>query len=214
MTQNNRGAITSHFITFFGVPTEIRPRPVPGFGEVAVLEFAPRGYRSTWRYATNGMSAYRQHHPSLTTCVRTEIYATTRERQTWVEELLFAIVGYPHYSNTFLAEGDSIDVGQPIDRRASPYTGILLMAPGPHDPPNLGLVGGVDESILVHQVVGLQSPEVEYAAGGNGRKLCDAIRAADELCLDVPRKEAIFRGNCRVVKSTGQASRGPDGTER
>lgn len=192
MTKSNRGIVTSHFIAFFGVPTEIRPRAVRGIGEVAILEFAPAGNRKTWRYATNGMSAYLQRHPDPRVHVRTEVYATTCHRQGWVDDLLLAVAAYPYDCDTYLAEGDSVNVGQPIDRRVSPYTGILLIPPGPHDASNLGLVGGVVENILVHQVVGLLPSEVELAAQGNGKRLSDAIRAADELSLDAHRAKIVW----------------------
>ena len=60
--RHEKGVITAHFIFHWGVPKEIRPRKLPGIGELAILEFAPKGVRLTWRYATNGMSSYIQHH--------------------------------------------------------------------------------------------------------------------------------------------------------
>ena len=126
----------------------------PGIEEFAILEFAPNATRKTWRFATNGMSAYAQPREDDPAVVRTELFACARSRETWIADLLAAIATYPKDYATHLAEGDSIDVGQPVDRRHSPYIGVLLAPPGPFDPATIGLVGGCSEKILVHQVVG------------------------------------------------------------
>jgi len=184
---NESGIISGHLITHWGVPAAIRPRNTPGIETFAILEFAPRGARKTWRYATNGMSTYLQAHPDHRIQVRTELYACTSQRTPWVDSLLAAIATYPKDYATYLAEGDTIDVGQPIDRGSSCYTGILLAPPGPCDPLTLGLVGGLSENVLVHQVVGLLPNEVRYAQQNGGRALWVRLARCGEAVLDEVR---------------------------
>ncbi len=183
-----KGIVTGHFIAHWGVPSSISPHKIDGFGELAILEFAPRGARLTWRYATNGMSCYEQEKLQGGVCVRTELFACTRSRAPWVKDLLIAIAKYPMDYSTYFTEGDTISVGQPIDRKDSPFTGILLAPPGPVDPQTLGLVGGISEKVLVHQVVGILPSDLLQTRHQNGKKLWAGIVENGEALLDVPRE--------------------------
>ncbi len=188
---DERGITTGHFIRHWGVPADIRPRKVRGIESFAVLEFAPKAPRNTWRYATNGMSSYVQSHPDQHVRVRTEVYACTSQRVTWVDDLLAAIATYPMDYATYLAEGDTISVGQPIDRDRSIYTGVLLAPPGPFDPATLGLVGGLSDNVLVHQVVGLLEDEVRYAEQHGGKVLWQCLVNNGEALLDQARRAGV-----------------------
>jgi len=182
--QNEKGIITGHFMSHWGVPKEIRPRKLPGVGDFAILEFAPRGTRTTWRYATNGMSGYAQNYPDGLVKVRTELYGSTKEKAAWVDDLLAAIATYPLDFTTYLTEGDTINVGQPIDRRGSRFTGILLARPGLSDPETVGLVAGIPENVLVHQVVGILPSEAEFAEQLGGKALWERLAKNGDLLLD------------------------------
>ena len=183
----DKSAVTAHFVTYWGVPSEIRPRDIHEFESFAILEFPPRGTRATWRYATNGMSTLQQFYSDPKIAVRTELYACTQNKALWVDELLAAMASYPWQHRTYFAQWDTVEVGQPVDRRNSPYTGILLVPPGSMDPPTLGLVGGVPESVLVHQLLGLLPAELQYAKTNNGRVLWERIIRACEPMLDESR---------------------------
>jgi hypothetical protein len=183
--------ITAHFIAHWGVPKEIRPRKICGIQEFAILEFAPRGARRTWRYATNGMNTYLQSIGQHGVRVRTEVYACTGHETPWVHDLLSAIASYPMDYSTYLAEGDTISVGQPIDRNCSCFTGILLAPPGPLDPPTLGLVAGLAENVLVHQVVGLVPSELDYAERHNGKNLWNHLIGRGEALVDEVRATVV-----------------------
>lgn len=185
----SQGVVTTHFISHWGVPNEIRPRELRNEKAFAVLEFAPHGARRTWRYATNGMSSYRQQHPSLRHGVRTELFACTAKRITWIDDLLGAIANYPHDCSTYLAEGDTIEVGQPLDRGTSCFTGVLLASPGPLDPSTLGVVGGLAEDVLVHQVVGLLESELVYVREHSGKQMWGQLVKFGEPVLDRPRED-------------------------
>jgi Suppressor of fused protein (SUFU) len=186
-----RGIVTAHFLTHWGVPKEIHPRTVKGIGSFAVLEFGPRGKRKTWRYATNGMSSYLQPNPDQNLRIRTELYACTEKKTMWVEDFLAAIATYPNDYATYLAEGDTIDVGQAIDRNCSPYSGILLAPPGPFDPATIGLVGGVSQNILVHQVVGLLEKEIQYAQKHGGKAIWEQVVHKGEPLIDLGRPAVV-----------------------
>jgi hypothetical protein len=181
---DSRGIITSHFITHWGVPSDIRPRNVRGTESFAILEFPPRVARKTWRYATNGMSSIVQTSPSDGPKIRTELYTCTSTRLPWIDELLAAIASYPYDYSTYLAQSDTIEVGQPIDRNRSSYTGILLAPP---DPPTLGLVAGISDNVLVHQVIGLFPNELEFAKREGGERLWDKVSPKGEFLLDLDR---------------------------
>ena len=160
--------------------------------DFAILDFPPREVgRSTWRYATNGMSSYLQSHPDKNIRVRTEVFASTLREVSWVCELLAAIATYPADYATYLADGDTIDVGQPIDRSASPFTGVFLTAPGPFDAPTLGLIGGLPDKVLVHQVVGLFPAELLYASREGSAGLPTRLWQHGEPLLDELR-DAVY----------------------
>jgi hypothetical protein len=182
-----KGMITAHFIRHWGVPEDIHPRKVAGIGSFAVREFAPKDPRKTWRYATNGMSSYVQAHPDPRIRVRTELFACTAHRAAWIGDLLVAVARYPLDCSTYLAEGDTIDVGQPIDRDRSSYTSILLAPPGPFDAATVGLIGGLSENVLVHQVVGLVQKEIGLAQEHGGMALWQRIVKYGEALLDEGR---------------------------
>jgi hypothetical protein len=185
---DDKSVITGHFIAHWGVPDDIRPRALPGVGEFAILQFPPRGTRRTWRYATNGMSTYLQADPEVGIKVRTELYASSKERVRWVDELLAALAVYPKDQSTYFAEGDTIDVGQPIDRASSDYTAVLLAPPGPLDPSTVGIVGGARENILVHQVIGLLPGEAETVTSEGSKIFWERLAAGGEVVLDQRRR--------------------------
>lgn len=163
--------MTAHWITHLGVPKEIHPRALNGFdGAFVILEFAPRGSRSSWRYATNGMSTRVQACPQPGVRVRTELYAATVQRALWVCDLLTALAAYPWDQQTWFAEGDTIELEDSPKSRNCPFAGIMLARPGTLDPPEIGLAGD-SEPILVHQLAGLLPAELEQAKRGNGARL-------------------------------------------
>jgi hypothetical protein len=179
----DKGAITGHFIAHWGVPTDIRPSQVNPFGDFAILEFAPRGARTSWRYATNGMCS----KPQLTDeqrSVRTEIYACSEHRILWCDELLVAIATYPFLYGTYLSEFDTIDAQRPVDQGTSPYTGILLAPPGPSDRDTLGVTIVPQFEIIIHQIVGLFPEELEFAAQGGSGELWKRLRMNGEPTID------------------------------
>jgi hypothetical protein len=134
------------------------------------------------------MSSYIQPHPGELVRIRTEIYGCCKQQVTWVDDLLAAIATYPRDYSIFLAEADTIDVGQPIDRRGSCYTGVLLAPPYP---PTAGFVGGLDENVLVHQVVGLFPIEVNFAERYGGRLLWDKLSKYGDVFLDERRVPVV-----------------------
>ena len=79
----DKGTITGHFMAHLGVPSNIRPRQVNPFGDFAILEFAPKGTRNTWRYAANGMSCRTQVKDQRGS-VRTEAYLSSQHQLPWV----------------------------------------------------------------------------------------------------------------------------------
>jgi len=191
MTSEAQGIITAHFIAHWGVPSDIRPREVRGAKPFAILEFGPRGARRTWRYATNGMSNCLQQHPDSRMKVRTELLACTTEKVGWIDDLLGGIAAYPNDYSTYLAEGDTIEVGQPLDQDVSCFTGVLLAPPGPLDSSTLGMIGDLEENILVHQVVGLLRPELDYVREHSGKRLWEQLVKFGEPVLDRPRESAF-----------------------
>jgi hypothetical protein len=137
------------------------------------------------------MSSYSQTHPDPHVKVRTELYACTAEKVDWVDDLLAAIARYPLDYVTYLAEGDTITVGQPIGRKRYCYTGVLLAPPGPFDAATVGLVGGLSENVLVHQVVGLLANEVQYAEQYGGNTLWEHLGKKNEPVLDAERASVV-----------------------
>ncbi|HEX5243152.1 MAG TPA: suppressor of fused domain protein [Tepidisphaeraceae bacterium] len=159
--------MTTHWIAHLGVPREIHPRALNGFdGAFAILEFAPRGSRASWRYATNGMSSRVQACPQPGVRVRTELYGATIQRAPWMCDLLTALAAYPWDQQTWLAEGDTIELRESPTSRNCPFAGIMLAWPGAIDPPEIGLAGD-SEPILIHQLAGLLSAELEQAKHGS-----------------------------------------------
>lgn len=156
-------AMTAHWITYFGVPSEIHSRALNAFdGAFAILEFAPRGSRTSWRYTTNGMSSRIQACPHPGVRVRTEIYAATIRRAPWMCDLLTALAAYPWDQRTWFAEGDTIELQESPTSRKCPFAGIMLATPGALDPPEIGLAGD-SEPILIHQLAGLLPAELQQA---------------------------------------------------
>jgi hypothetical protein len=130
------------------------------------------------------MSNYAQSYPDGLLQVRTELFGCTKQHAIWVDDLLAAIATYPLDYSTYLSEGDTIDVGQPIDRRGSKLTGVLLAPPGVDDPETVGLVGGISGNVLVHQVVGILPEEAEFAKEHGGKRLWERLAKNGPLLLD------------------------------
>ena len=189
--QVEKGIITGHFMSHWGIPKEIRTRNLRGIGEFAILEFAPKGERTTWRYATNGMSSYTQYHPDELVNVRSEIYGCTRSQSLWIDDLLAAIAAYPYDYNTYLSEGDTINVGQPIDREGSCFTAILLARPGLCDSETLGLVKARLDNVLIQQVIGILPAEAEFAERHGGKTLWEKLAKEGDLTLDRNRPPVV-----------------------
>lgn len=189
--QFDKRAITCHFMSHWGVPSDIRPRKLAGVDDFAILEFAPRGTRTTWRYATNGMSAYAQKCADGQGKTRTEVFGATKSKVTWADELLAAVATYPRDYVTCLAEGDTIHVGQPIDRQHSPFTTLLLAPPGRGDPEAVGAIAQMSEVILVHQVVGILPLELAFAGRRGGKLLWNRLASGGEVLLDQERLSVI-----------------------
>jgi hypothetical protein len=137
------------------------------------------------------MSNYLQRHPDPRMKVRTELFACTTEKMSWIDDLLGAIAAYPNDYSTYLAEGDTIEVGQPLDRDSSSYTGVLLAPPGPLDQSTLGVIGDLGEDVLVHQVVGLLGPELDYVREHSGKRFWEQLVKLGEPVLDRPREGAL-----------------------
>jgi len=130
------------------------------------------------------MSNYVQGYPDQLLQVRTELFGCTKERAIWVDDLLAAIATYPLDFSTYLAEGDTIDVGRPIDQRSSQLTGVMLVRPGADDPETVGLVGGMSGNVLVQQVVGIFPNEAEFSKEHGGKCLWERLAKNGLLLLD------------------------------
>lgn len=183
------GNITTHFISHWGVPKAIRPIKAKGISSLAILEFGPTGNRPTWYYATNGMSSYIQPQSISAIKVRTEVFAATSKMVEWIDDLLTALALYPLQNSTYIAEGDTIEVGQPIDRKNSFYTGVLFAPPCVDNSSTLGLVGGASDDILVHQVIGLFPSELNYAKRFTGMELWARLEKLGKMNLDLSREK-------------------------
>jgi hypothetical protein len=186
-----KGIITGHFITHWGVPNDIRQVAARGIESLAILEFSPQKTRRTWRFATNGMSSFAQLHPDQLIKVRTEIFVCTTEKVLWIEELLAAIASYPIDYATYLSQYDTINVGFPVDRDSSCYTGILIAPPNNTEIPTIGLVGGIPFDILVHQVVGLLPKEIQFAEKYGGASLWQRLANKGALPIDCHRVSVV-----------------------
>jgi hypothetical protein len=187
----DKGIVTGHFIAHWGVPNDIIPRKLTGIGEFAILEFAPRGRRTTWRYASNGMSSYAQTYSDGLATIRTELYGVTGGKALWVCDLLAAIATYPVDFKTYLTEGDTIKVGQPIDRHGSRFTAVMLARPGLGDPETLGIMGRMPEGVFVQQVVGIWPSEAAFAEEHGGKSLWRRLANMGDLSLDEDRVPVI-----------------------
>jgi hypothetical protein len=159
---------TAHFIAHWGVPNEIYCRDVFGFKKFAIVEFRPSKSQWVWRYATNGMSEYIQRSKESSQAIRTELYCTSNDQCPWAIDLLAAIASYPLQHHTFFGEFDTLDIGQPMDQRASPFTGIMLTPP---EDPTLGAVDLDNDVIFIHRVVGLYESETDHAITRGGKAL-------------------------------------------
>lgn len=184
-------ARTGHFIAHWGVPKDIQVRPYVGGIELAVVVFGPKEDRKSWRYATNGMSEFVQESDQGR--LRTELYACTHKMGDWVVALLHALASYPLQKRTFFADYDTVPVSQPIDRKESPYRGVLLAPTSPEDPENLGEIDGVtEEPIFVHLVVPIYDVECELAIDKGGQELwARLLSSGSSLCLDGQRSSVI-----------------------
>ncbi len=180
--------ITAHFLAHWGLVSGVRPRQVPGIDPFAILDFGPTPGRPYHLYATNGMSSYAQKGRDPGTTWRTELYGCCLEARTWVDSLLAGLATYPRDYDTCLGEGHTIAVGQPIDQGTSRFTGILLVEPSP---PSLGLVGGIEETVLVHQVVGILADELAFAEKHGGLALWEKLKPQGDLYLDEDRASVV-----------------------
>ncbi len=176
--------ITAHFMLHWGEPSEIRPRRLPGIEKFAILEFGPTVSRKTWFYATNGMSSYAQRGRDEGATLRTELYCASKERLSWVDDLLAGIAIYPRDHNTCLAATDTIRSGQPIDQRSSPFMGVLF-APPPLA--TLCVIDHLPEEVLVHQVIGLLPGETAFAKEHGGKALWGHLGKQEHHYLDEVR---------------------------
>lgn len=180
--------ITAHFMLHWGPPSEIRPRRMPGIEKFAILEFGPTVSRKTWFYATNGMSSYAQTRAGEGAPLRTEVYCASKERLTWVDNLLAGIATYPNDHKTCLAVTDTIEVGQPIDQRSSPFTGVLF---GPPPLATLCVIDPPPAEVQIHQVIGLLPGETAFAAQHGGRALWHLLGKQENFFLDEVRAPII-----------------------
>src|SRR5438067_2186100 len=106
-TMTLKQAVTTHFIVHWGVPKEIHKQEL-GTLDLAVLEFAPRTERKTFRFATNGMSAHVQRSKVKRIPYRTELYAGSRSNTPWIIELLVALSRYPMLHQTSFSQFDTV----------------------------------------------------------------------------------------------------------
>lgn len=181
---------TGHYIVFWGVPGEIHVRKELGTSSLAILEFPPRSGRSTWRYATNGMSEYVQTYEGTTS--RTELFACTSRKLSWVVSLLDALARYPSQEQTLLGAFDTVAVGQPIDRDSSAFSAVLL-APPHLEADALGVMAGLtDEPIHISHVIGIFESECAFAVENGGAALYARLRAhGSSFLLDALRTPVV-----------------------
>jgi hypothetical protein len=177
---------TGHLIANWGVPEKIYERkPIAG-KKIAVIEFAPKRSAGYWRYVTNGMSEHLQ--PASEGGVRTELVAYAGAEREWIVDLLDALSRYPLQHGTYFSEYDTIAVGQPIDRRSSPFQGVLL-APLPlTEQRGAGTLGGIfPETVTLLQVVGLHESEMDAAVERGGEFLFDLLERNEPVVVDADR---------------------------
>lgn len=180
-----RKGVTGHLIAHWGVPCRIHPPESESLG-VAVLEFAPGGRLSSWRYATNGLSAFRL--PTGKGGARMELFASTEGSCPWAIDLLRALVKYAVGRNVYLGEGDTIPVERPIDRDRSPYTALFIAPPAETEAVSLGAARCAGEVVFFHQVIGAYRGELDLARQAGIEVVWErlAVRGSEPL-LDVAR---------------------------
>lgn len=195
----NRGearnrARTAHFMTQWGPPAEVHVRSTGFAPQLAVLEFPPRGARTHFRFATNGLSELELGSMRE----RVELYASTRLRALWAVDLLVQLCRYAVEYEVHLSEGDSLPAGRPIDGAQSPFFGLLLVAPEVcGDSPSLGAIPGLwQKPPLVHKVVGLYSEELSVAADGGSDFLVRRL-------TDLKKSLSLDESRAAVIASTG-----------
>jgi hypothetical protein len=181
--------ITGHFMQHWGGPDEIYTRPPLAGLDFAVVRFGHGGSGRGFRLATNGMSSILQTLKEQR--FRTELYASSQGDNTWVVELLDALARYPLEDDVALCEFDTIEIGQPIDRKDSPFVAVLLAPPGPDDSETLGAIGVEGEApVVVHQVIGITRRECDFAMREGGEALWSRIRSLGQTPgLDQSRSE-------------------------
>jgi hypothetical protein len=177
------GSRAGFFILHWGVPA-IHERPQLGDDPLAVFQFKPRDERATWRYVTNGMSEHEQRS-ARGTLARTELYAATSAESPWAIDLLDALARYPGQHDAAFFELDTIEVGQPIDQKGSPYTSLLLVPPEPEDPGTLGAIDIPGCTVLVHRIVGIYESECDFAIENGSEQLWKRLlESGQSLLLD------------------------------
>jgi hypothetical protein len=187
---SRKKAVTGHFMAHWGVPSEIHVQEKSRI-DLAVVEFAPKGGRATYRFATNGMSAIVQ--PSRGGRYRTELYASSRSAAPWIVRFLAVLAVYPIEEETSLGEMQTVPLAGPIVQGDSIYSAILIAPPGPEDPETLGAILGVTtEAILVHRVVPISELERDFAAERGSEELWQQLLGLGRpLLLDEPRPDAV-----------------------
>jgi hypothetical protein len=182
---------TAHFIAHWGVPKAIHQQVDLSGLPLAILEFSPNRYLTSWRYATNGMSEHLQEGGDRK--VRTELYACSHDEAPWLIQLLDALARYPIQQATFLSEYDTMPLVSGMPGVPPEFGGILLAPPDPHDPVTLGALQ-VDDSlpVLVHQVVLVTTSELNFAINNDGRALWGRLLKHDQLLVaDKQRPSAV-----------------------
>ena len=188
-TVATKGIITAHYITHWGVPSDIRPLTVEGLGDFAIVEFPPRDSRKTWRYATNGMSAYAQARSGTGRELRMELYASTARPTRNLDDVLALVARYPIDHQTRFCEGDTIAAEGAISEGWPNYAGLLIAGP---ESPGLGLIGGPDRGVLLNRIVGIFDDELELAKTRGGHELLVKLQAED-LPIDILRDRVVKR---------------------
>ena len=183
--EDQRQLFATHLIAHWGVPKEICPITTSKIQPLAIFSFGPRGKRQTWRYATNGMSGVVQNDSEPE--IRTELFLGTAAPAPWALDLLIALARYPSDYSTYLSQWDTINVGQPVDQVNSPYTAVLLTPPEPWDVATLGVVGALQNCVLLHRVVAILPSELEYSLQHGGEALWTRLAEGDEPCIDQHR---------------------------
>jgi hypothetical protein len=166
---------------------------------LGVMVFDPRPAhmslpsRSFWIHATNGMSERRMPWrvpPHGDPAQRLELFAYTRDRAEWVDQLLAELAVYPFVHGSGLAAGHTLPVQAGAEK---PWHGYLLTQP-PCERPELNPLAidiGIADWVFYVQVIGLLQEELEEAIAIGGpafrqRYLTKTVHAED-LFLDALR---------------------------